>query len=213
MTRQLGDYLHDYYKVIGLTDTLLSTKVKIYQNEQWELGMHFLVELPQVENDYLYGKSNLPSYAAEILGSMDFERWSFAANFGYNLRQNGDKIVGGPYDPVGDLWLASAAAAHRFADSPWSAVVELYASIAKQGTLNYSQNELSALESLAGAKYKWKTNLECQAGLTSGLSKGFSSPDNRFYVRLNWQVRGLWDKPIEQNKPVIREPPLLQQRR
>ncbi len=205
-TQVKPDYLRDYYKVNGLTDLRLSTKVKFYQNEQWELGLHFLIELPQVENDYLYGKSNLPSYAAEILGSIDFNQWSFAANFGYNLRQNGDKIIGGPYDPVGDLWLASTAGAYRFADTPWTAVAELFATVAKQGTQNYSQNELSALEGLAGAKYKWKTNLDYQAGLTSGLSKGLSSPDSRIYVGLNWQVSGLWDNRIEQNKPVVKAP-------
>lgn len=195
----------DYFTSNGLTDFRLNTKLRFLGSDSDGLAVNFSADFPQVKNDYFYGDSNKPSYAVELIGSKSFGRWLLGANVGYNFRHSGNTIPNGPYEPVGDEWLASAAASYHFAESNWIGVAELFGANPTNATPSYSTDDLMALEALLGAKYEGVKNLELQAGLTTEIYRGTSSPDIRAYVGLNWFPLSRGEAP-SQPAPVPEEP-------
>lgn len=201
-----NETISQYYESRGLTDFRLNSKINFLTTDLWAFAINLQAQFPQIENDYFYGSGGVPLWAADLIATVSLEAWTLGANLGYNLRPNGDKIVGGAYEPVGDTVLGSLAAAYTFSENKWSAVGEAWAAQPTKGTANYSQADLTAIELLAGLKYKSKPNLEWQAGYTHGLQGGVSSPDYRVYLGLNWMLDGLWNKKEDQEPVIVAAP-------
>lgn len=210
------DQFSEYYRVRGLTDLRINSKYNFFQKEKWQFAINLQAEFPQIENDYFYGSGSVPLYAIELIASVYDGLWAWSANLGYNIRPNGDKIPGGAYEPVGDMWLGSLALAHRFAETDWAAVAELWAAQPVRATANYTQLDLTATEILLGAKFKEEPTLEWQFGFTKGTRGGISTPDSRLYFGVNWQYENESEEPtpvapvaIEAPAPPIAPVPVM----
>ena len=188
------DGFAQYYKVRGLTDFRVNTKINFLEIAKWNFAVNILADFPQIENDYFYGAGDVPLTAVELIGSVADGAWAWAANLGYNFRPNGPKIPNAAYEPVGDMWLGSGAVAYQFEQYPLKAVGEAWFAQPVGGTANYTKLDLTATEYLAGLKYKTFPSVEWQGGITRGTRGGISTPDSRFYVGLNWQIDELWKK-------------------
>ncbi len=200
------DPFAEYYKVRGLTDFRINTKLKFFEKENWHFAANLIADFPQIENDQFYGSGDVPLYALELITSVHDGQWAWGANLGYNVRPNGPKIPGGAYEPVGDTLMGSLALAHQFLDTKWTAVGELWGAQPTQSTANYSRMDLTATEILLGAKFKTLEALEWQAGLTHGTRGGISTPDNRIYLGVNYLFE-LWRKDLPPVPPVVVEAP------
>ena len=197
------DQFSEYYKVRGLTDIRVNAKFNFYDKESWKFAVNVLADFPQIENDPFYGSGSVPLYALELIGSLYDGPWVWGANLGYNVRPNGPKIPGSSYEPVGDTVMGSLASAYKFSDQAWTLVGELWAAQPVKATANYTQMDLTATEFLVGAKYKTQPYLEWQFGFTRGTRGGISTPDNRFYLGVNYLIDELWKKSEPAPAPVV----------
>lgn len=206
-----SNQLRSYFVSNGLVDIRAHSKFRLLGEGNEGLSFNITMNIPQIQNDSLYGGASTPGYDAEMIGEMVFGRVFWALNGGFRFRSPGPAIANAPYEPVGNEWIASTALAYRFERSNWSTIGEIFAAVPTSSTAHYSTGDLTAVEALAGLKY-WGWNLlAAQFGVTANIMRGTSSPDFRIYGGLNWYPGKLWGKsepsPMRHAEPPPRPTP------
>lgn len=191
----------------GITEVRFNTKFRFFGDSSSGLAAILSSNLNLVENNPYSGQNSGPTINFELAGDATIRRWAIGANFGYRARSKGTKIPGSIADPLGDQWIASAAASYHFPAYSTKVISEIFGAVPSQSSSNFSERSASSFEWLLGVKHDVNTNLALHAGGGTELLQGVASPDWRIYFGLNYAFGPLKNetpsKTAEPNKPTV----------
>lgn len=180
----------------GVTELRFNTKFRFFGDSAGGVAAVLSTNLNLIENNPYAGRDNGPTFNFEIVGDTTVRRWALGANFGYRTRSKGTKIPGSLADPLGNQWIASAAASYHFPAYSTKLISEVFGALPSESSNSFGERSLSSFEWLMGLKYDVNTNLALHAGGGTELLQGVASPDWRLYAGLNYAFG-----PIENERP------------
>ncbi len=182
------------FAATGITELRFNTKFRFLGDPSGGLAAVLSTNMNLVENNPYSGRDNGPTLNFELAADTTIRRWALGANFGYRARSKGTKIPGSIADPLGNQWIASAAASYHFQQYSTKVISEVFGALPSESSNSFGERSLSSFEWLLGVKYDVNTNLAIHAGGGTELLQGVASPDWRLYAGLNYAFG-----PIEKN--------------
>lgn len=183
----------------GMTEIRFNTKFRFFGDSSGGVAAILSTNLNLIENNPYAGRDNGPTFNFEIAADTTVRRWALGANFGYRARSKGTKIPGSLADPLGNQWIASAAASYHFPQYSTKLISEVFGALPSESSNSFGERSLSSFEWLMGLKYDVNTNLALHAGGGTELLQGVASPDWRLYAGLNYAFG-----PLEKERPAPR---------
>jgi outer membrane protein OmpA-like peptidoglycan-associated protein len=179
------------FKETGNTNILVSSKLRIWNNENFGLGLVAGIDVNRLKNNPYLGEDSNMVYNAQLVFDMDFDPLLVGFNVGYKFRNPGDPIPDStgatPLTPFDSQVIASTAIAYRMTEKA-SVLAEIFGTFSDMEVAKSSYRDSSAAEMIAGFKYKFMPELTGQAGVGSELTHGMSTADLRIYAGIAWQV-------------------------
>lgn len=185
------DVFKGVFDKTGLTDLRLNTKIRFFGNKDGGMAMIVTLELPQVQNNPFYGRSNAPTYNIELAADTTFRNFALGGNIGYRLRNPGEPVANVPITPIGNMWIASIAASYLFSSIDTKMIAEIYAS-RPSASATQTVSEISSQEFLLGFKHDLSSSFALHTGGATKLMDGTFTPDWRVYAGINWTFGPLW---------------------
>lgn len=171
----------------GITEFRANTKLRLFGDSTGGLAFVASTNFNLIENNPFAGKDAGPTFNFEIAADTTVRRWAIGGNLGYRARSKGSKIAGSIADPLGNQWIASAAASYHFPQFSTKLITEVYGSLpAETSTASFNERSLTSFEWLIGVKHDYTTNLALHVGGGTELLQGMASPDWRLYAGLNY---------------------------
>jgi outer membrane protein OmpA-like peptidoglycan-associated protein len=170
----------------GNTEIRVNSKFRFYGNDSG--GAAFIASGNQnrIENNPFVGIDAGPTYNLELALDTTVSNFALALNVGHRWRQPGTKIdEASPIEPLGDQYLASAAASFLIPYSDTKLIAEIFSSIPSEDETEASERLASSAETLFGIKHAYNQNVALHLGTGTELVNGRSSPDWRVYAGLN----------------------------
>lgn len=187
------------FAATGMTEIRFNSKFRFFGDASGGIAAVLSTNLNLIENNPYAGRDSGPTFNFELAGDTTFRRWAIGGNVGYRARSKGTKIPGSLADPLGNQWIASAAASYHFPEYSTKLISEIFGAIPSESSNSFGERSLSSFEWLLGLKYDVSTNLALHAGGGTELLQGVASPDWRLYAGLNYAFG-----PIEKAAPVNR---------
>jgi outer membrane protein OmpA-like peptidoglycan-associated protein len=187
------------FAATGMTEIRLNTKFRFFGDASGGIAAILSTNLNLIENNPYAGRDSGPTFNFELAGDTTVRRWAIGGNVGYRARSKGTKIPGSLADPLGNQWIASAAASYHFPEYSTKLISEVFGAVPSESSDSFGERSLSSFEWLLGLKYDVSTNLALHAGGGTELLQGVASPDWRLYAGLNYAFG-----PIESAAPVNR---------
>lgn len=171
----------------GITEFRANTKIRFLGDSTGGLAFVASANFNLIENNPFAGTDAGPTFNVELAADTTVRRWAIGGNFGYRARSKGSKIAGSIADPLGNQWIASAAASYHFPQVSTKLITEVYGSLPAENSSNgFNERTLTSLEWLVGIKHDYTTNLALHVGGGTELLQGMASPDWRLYAGLNY---------------------------
>lgn len=188
------------FAATGMTEVRFNTKLRFFGDASGGIAAILSSNLNLIENNPYAGRDNGPTLNLELAGDTTVRQWAIGGNIGYRARSKGTKIPGSLADPLGNQWIASAAASYHFPQYSTKVISEIFGAIPSESSSSFGERSLSSFEWLVGLKHDVNTNLSLHAGGGTELLQGVASPDWRLYAGLNYAFG-----PIEKDPPMKNE--------
>lgn len=171
----------------GVTEFRANTKYRFFGDNSGGVAVVASTNFNLIENNPFAGRNAGPTFNFELAADTTVRRWAIGGNIGYRARSKGSKIAGSIADPLGNQWIASAAASYHFPQVSTKLITEVYGSLPAENSSNgFNERTLTSFEWLIGAKHDYTTNLALHFGGGTELLQGMASPDWRLYAGLNY---------------------------
>lgn len=177
----------------GITEFRLNTKFRFYGDADEGIAIVLSSNHNMISNNPYSGRNAGPTWNLELVADTTIERWSIGGNIGYRMRSKGTKIAGSIADPLGNQFIASAAASYHFPEYSTKVITEIFGAMPAETSTSFGDRSLSSFEWLVGLKHDINTNLAVHVGGGTQLMQGVASPDWRLYAGLNYAFGPLWD--------------------
>lgn len=188
----------------AIGDVTLSTRLQALDPAKHPVGLggHFFLSLPTGTTGVALGRG-LPGGGGKFIVGQRWKRIHFAANVGYNIL---------PQATIANLSTDDEFTyAVGFGLTPIPGVLDV--DVELDGSLTPGPNEQSGaerfgdaphspLELLVGARVTLPHDLQLHAGVGTGLTPGFGSPEFRVYAGLGWAIQ----RPIDRDKDGLADP-------
>lgn len=174
------------FAATGMTEVRLNTKYRFFGDAEGGLATILSTNFNMIGNNPYSGANSGPTVNFELAADTTVNRFALGGNLGYRLRSKGTKIPGSIADPLGDQFIASAAASYHFPAYSTKVITEIFGALPAEKTNSFGDRSLSSFEWLLGLKYDVNTNLALHAGGGTELMQGVASPDWRLYAGLNY---------------------------
>lgn len=180
---------HGEFTGPGWTNIRANTKYKFWSNDLFGLAAIFTANFNLIRNNPYLGTKQSPIYNFEIAADTRFLDIVAAINLGYRWREAGEKRPNSLIEPTKNQIIGSAAASYLLPFFDVKVIAEIFASrpVGQKGSENIKR-QASSMESIAGLKYDYTTNLAFHAGGGTEFLHGVSSPDWRVYAGVNWTI-------------------------
>ena len=190
----------------GITEFRFNTKVRVIGDKDQGIAVVGTLNLAQTEDSPFTGTEPGPTYTAELVGDMTYEKVAMAANLGYRFREPGEPIAGIPVEPMDDQYIGSVAMSYLFTDFDTKLIGEIFGSAPVYEQESASDRDTSSAEFLLGIKSDITSSLAFHAGAATEIFQGTSSPDYRVYTGINWAIGPLFSKNKEMIVRVEQQP-------
>lgn len=180
----------------GATEVRLNTKVRLWGNHNYGVALVGTTGINRIKNNPFVGENPGPNYNLELAADTTISRIALGANVGRRWRKPGTPIEA-DITPLGDQWIASAAASYLFTSIDTKVIFEIFGSNPVKQEDENSNRLNSSREALLGLKYDFTTHLAGHIGGGTELQHGRSSPDWRIYAGINWAMGPTFAKPKE----------------
>ncbi len=181
----------------GLTEIRAMSKYRLLGNNESGVAAIGSVNFNQIEDNAFLGQGAGPTINLELAADRTFGLFAVGVNAGYRIRQPGTQILGVPIEPIGNQFIASAAASYLVTSLDTKIIAEVFGNIPTESGTYISDRDASSAEFLLGAKHDLNRNIALHAGAGTEIVHGTSSPDWRVYGGLNWVIGPLFSKPRE----------------
>ena len=175
------------FSATGVTEIRWTVKVKAFGDESGGLSLIYSQNHNLTSNNPFIGKDNTPIRNLEVAFSKNIGPWTGGVNLGYRWRQESDPInTETPIDPLKNQIISSIALSYYSSRIDTRFITETFASNMLGDETSVGDQSTDSLETLIGAKYMLSDNWALHAGYSHGWYRGLSSPDNRFYMGINF---------------------------
>lgn len=188
-----GTGAHGEFASTGVTEVRLNTKYRFFGDAEGGLATILSTNFNMIGNNPYAGKDSGPTINLELAADTTVNRFALAGNIGYRIRQKGTKIPLSIADPLGNQFIASAAASYHFPEYSTKIITEIFSALPAEKTNSFGDRSLSSFEWLLGIKHDVTTNLALHAGGGTELLQGVASPDWRLYAGLNYTFGPVFD--------------------
>ncbi|WP_141732988.1 OmpA family protein [Oligoflexus tunisiensis] len=199
-TVEKDDQLHGYFARLGITELRIANKFQLLATDFLSLGLMATANHNRVQNNPYSGNMEWPSFALELLGTLDFGFLTWSTNVGYRWHHGEptaelQEVL--PVQRFGDQWVASTGVDVKLPATDLTVQAEVYGSYAKQDFSSFSPRNTSIMEGLVGLKYPLDDAWTLYGGYGSEMRHALSSADNRFYAGVRWTTDLTPAKPVE----------------
>lgn len=170
----------------GITEVRLNTKFRFFGDETGGVATVLSTNFNMIDNNPYAGQNPGPTTNVELVADTTVHLFAVAGNIGYRMRSKGTKIPGSIADPLGNQFIASAAASYHFPEYSTKLITEIFGALPAEKSTSFGERSLSSFEWLLGIKYDVNTNLALHAGGGTEILQGVASPDWRLYAGLNY---------------------------
>jgi outer membrane protein OmpA-like peptidoglycan-associated protein len=177
----------------GITEARLNTKYRFFGDAEGGLATILSTNFNMIGNNPYSGNDSGPTINIELAADTTVHRFALGGNLGYRMRSKGTKIPGSIADPLGNQFIASAAASYHFPEYSTKIITEVFGALPAEKTNSFGDRSLSSFEWLIGVKHDVTTNLALHAGGGTELLQGVASPDWRLYAGLNYTFGPVFD--------------------
>jgi outer membrane protein OmpA-like peptidoglycan-associated protein len=193
---------HGEFSRVGNTEVRASSKYRIFGQDDGGLAVIGSVDFNRTVNNPYVGTGGGPAYNLEIAyDRMLNPKMAWAINIGHRWMMPGVQITGSPIVPLKNQFIFSTAINYLISSANTKLVSEIFGSVPVSGGSSFETRTNTSLEIIAGVKHALNDNFAIHGGLGTGLTKGVSSPDWRFYAGMNYTFGPLWKPaPIERLK-------------
>lgn len=182
---QQSNFLFSYADT-GLNDILISSKVRLINENNWGLAFVAGVDFEQIKNNPFAGDNAGPSFNLE--GVIDFKitpNLLWALNLGYRLRQQGTPIPNTGVTPLSDQIIYSSALSYQTSASGSAFMGELFGSYPTQALSLPTDRQISNLEFLLSYRWRATNAFDFLSGLGTEAYQGLGTPDIRAFIGFN----------------------------
>ncbi|CAN5565844.1 hypothetical protein BH10BDE1_BH10BDE1_29480 [soil metagenome] len=188
-----GTGAHGEFASTGITEARINTKYRFFGDAQGGLATILSTNFNMIGNNPYSGTDAGPTFNIELAADTTVNRFALGGNIGYRMRSKGTKIPGSIADPLGNQFIASAAASYHFPEYSTKVISEIFGALPAETSNSFGERSLSSFEWLLGLKYDVTTNLALHAGGGTELLQGVASPDWRLYAGLNYTFGPIFD--------------------
>lgn len=174
------------FAATGITEFRLNTKFRFIGDAEGGIATVLSTNFNMIGNNPYAGEGSGPTFNVELVADTTINRFAIGGNIGYRARSKGTKILNSMADPLGNQFIASAAASYHFPEYSTKVITEIFGAIPAEKSNAFGERSLSSFEWIAGIKYDVNTNLALHAGGGTELLEGVASPDWRLYAGLNY---------------------------
>lgn len=177
------------YGDTGINDIQLYSKVRFLKRDSYALATILGIDFDQIKNNPFAGNNSGPSFNLSIAVDTQLaQKWLWAVNLGYRLRQEGTPIPNTGILPMNDQITYSSALAYQVSEDGSSLLSEIYGSYAIEDLPTPIDRQLSNLEFLLGYRWNVMKDFDIHGGLGTEFYNGLGSPDFRVYFGVNGKV-------------------------
>ncbi len=174
------------FAATGITEFRVNTKYRFFGDAEGGIATVLSTNFNMIGNNPYAGNGAGPTFNIELVADTTIHRFAIGGNVGYRARSKGTKILNSMADPLGNQFIASAAASYHFPEYSMKVITEIFGALPAEKSNAFGERSLSSFEWIAGVKYDVNTNLALHAGGGTELLEGVASPDWRLYAGLNY---------------------------
>ena len=183
------DGYHGQFGEKGNTEVRFNTKFRLWGAADHGVAVVGSANLNRVKDNPFVGRDAGPTYNLELAADTTVNRIAFGANVGRRWRKTGTAIEdAAPVTPLGDQWIASAAASYLFSSIDTKLIFEVFGSRPVKNESESSDRLAESAEGLVGIKHDFNVNMAGHLGAGTELVNGRASPDWRIYTGINYAL-------------------------
>ncbi len=199
---------HGQFAERGNTELRINSKVRLVGDHEGGVAVVGSANVNRVKNNPFVGRDAGPTYNLELAADTTISKVALGVNAGHRWRKRGVKLDNEtPIDPLGNQWIASAAASYLFSSIDTKLIFELFGSKPERPETENTSRLAESAEAQLGVKHDFTTALAGHFGAGTELINGRASPDWRIYAGVNYAIGPTFSKRPPEKREIGRPTP------